>query len=228
MYAILLAIGAVGLLAQALLGLAHSGGHHGGDHGGGHGHAGHGHGHGHGGHGGHGHGGDHAASNGHVGPATHTGANHAAHVAGHHGPNWAALLGILSPLTIFAVALGAGAVGLALRLILREPLLALTSAVGGLAFNALLVRPLFRAVLDFGSTPAAALEGAVMASAEAVSRFDEHGRGVVRVTIDGQTVRLLARLDAHDLGEAPGIAPGDTLTITEVDPARNACRVARL
>ena len=64
--------------------------------------------------------------------------------------------------------------------------------------------------------------------AEAQSSFDAGGKGLVRLTIDGQLVRILATLEADERPEAPTIRPGDKLTVTSVDGKTNSCRVARL
>ncbi len=206
----LLLIGILGLLAQVLLGGAHIGhlGHHGGA------------GHAHGGHAGHGHAGQHG--HGHQ----HGQAHHNGHSQG-RGPS--PLWTLLSPLTFFSVCLGMGATGLLLKhLHLRTGLVALAALLGGMVFYGLLIRPLWNVMFRFASTPSTALAGTVAKEAEALTRFDATGKGLVRVTIDGQIVRILATLEADDRTEAPVIHPGDRLTVTSVDGRTNSCRVARL
>ncbi len=203
-YAMLFLIGALGLLAQTLLGVA-------GSHGG-HGHGGHA-------HGGHSH--DHA---GHGKTAT-------PQSRGQSGSSRVGemLLTVLSPLTLFSLCLGVGATGLMLRPLhladlVRVPL----SLLGGLLFYSLLIRPVWGLIFRFASTPAQALEGAVASVAEALTRFDAGGKGLVRLTVDGQIVRILAYLETDERGDAPLVRPGDNLTVVSVDGHTNSCRVTRL
>lgn len=216
LYETLLIIGALGLLAQLVLGFGH-----------GHGHADQGHaGDGHVGHGGHGHvDHGHALDHGHAGhgPADH---GHADHNDSAHGPS--PLWSLLSPLTIFSLCLGAGATGLLVRHALSPVLTALASMCGGAAFYGLIIRPLWALIFRFASTPARALEGTVAASAEALTRFDERGQGLVRLTVDGQIVRVLAHLETDERSQGGAVRPGDQLIVTSVDEQKNVCRVSRL
>jgi membrane protein implicated in regulation of membrane protease activity len=221
-YETLLLIGVLGLLAQFALGFV----------GGGHGD--HGHGDAHGGHSAHGADAHHAHAPGH---AHHGDAHHDAHHGdGHahgevkggnpaHGLSWLALL---SPLTLFCVALGAGATGLLLKAVLPPLLLALAAALGGVGFYALAVRPLMRLVLGFASPPAKNLGGVVAREVEVLGRFDEAGRGMVKAEVDGQVVRLLAYLDPDMRKDGLTVIPGERLVVTEVDPRKNTVRVTRL
>jgi len=168
---------------------------------------------GHAGHGGQGHGG-HGGQNGH---STH----------GERGPS--PLWTLLSPLAIFSLCLGAGATGLLLRPAhLAAVLTALAALFGGLVFFGLLVRPLWNLLFRFASKPSAALEGMIARQAEAVTGFDERGRGLVGLTIDGQWVRVLATLENDTRADAASIKPGERLTVISVDGRANSCRVARL
>jgi len=203
----LLLIGILGLLAQMLLGGAHIGhlGHHAGG------------GHGHGGHAGHSHAGQHGHGHQH---------DQAHHDGQGRGPS--PLWTLLSPLTFFSVCLGMGATGLLLKHFhLRTSLVALAALLGGLVFYGLLIRPLWNVMFRFASTPSTALAGTVAREAEALTRFDSTGKGLVRVTIDGQIVRILATLEPEDRAEG-AVRPGDRLTVTSVDGHTNSCRVARL
>ena len=138
LYETLLLIGAVGLLAQTVLGMASHGGH------GGHSHA-----------DGHGHGIDFeiphgtAGHLGHAGHVGHTGGQAAVSAAGtRHGRSpipaqgrggvtvqqraTAALWTLFSPLTIFSFCLGAGAAGILIRAYVHLPLfVALIAVLGG-------------------------------------------------------------------------------------------------
>ena len=194
---ILLLIGVIGLLAQVVLG-----GHHAG-------HLGH--------HAPVGH-----AHDGHTGQS-HSGQSHSGQ-SHEPSPLWT----LLSPLALFSVCLGVGATGLLLRH-LHLPMGLVTGAalLGGLAFYGLLIRPLWNVLFRFASTPSTSLAGTVAHEAEALTRFDAAGKGLVRVTVDGQLVRILATLEPEDRAES-AVRPGDRLTITSVDGRTNSCRVARL
>ncbi len=169
---------------------------------------------------------------GHAGHAGHGG--HGAHhgIRGNGGrsergpsPLWT----LLSPLAIFSLCLGAGATGLLLKPVhLAAALTALAALLGGLVFFGLLVRPLWNLLFQFASKPSTALEGMVARQAEAVTGFDERGRGLVGLTIDGQWVRVLATLEPEGRADAPPIKPGEQLTVISVDGRANSCRVARL
>ena len=121
-----------------------------------------------------------------------------------------------------------GATGLLLKhLHLRTDLVAGAALLGGMVFYGLLIRPLWNVMFRFASTPSTALAGTVAKEAEALTRFDATGKGLVRVTIDGQIVRILATLEPEDRDEG-AVRPGDRLTVTSVDGHTNSCRVARL
>jgi hypothetical protein len=250
MYEILLCIGVLGLAAQTVMGFLH-GGHDGHEHGL---HAGHEHGlHvGHGAHNGHGHVAPHLG-HGAPTPAGHAPAhvsNHAqvdnghvpggnpAHAHGQHNgdPNnggkasslLAPLWSLLSPLGIFSLCLGAGGAGIIARAYVANPwLVGLIALAGGAFFYRMLVRPLWNLILGFASKPAQSLAGTVAGEAEAVTRFDARGQGVVRVVMDGQIVQLLAHLEADDREKGVAVAAGEKLVVTSVDGQKNICRVTR-
>lgn len=222
-YQTLLIVGELGVLAQVVLGFAHGGGHHGGHghDGGAHGHSGHADVHGNAPAGGAHHDAGHAA---HHGSDHHGDGGKAAHEAGGPSPLW----NLFSPLTIFSLALGAGGAGL-LALLYLAPVWSIPlAALGGGAFYRLAVRPVWALIFRFASQPSQALEGTTGKSAEAVSGFDARGRGVVRLSVDGQSVRVLARLDPDDVAAGAIVRPGDTLVVTQVDARNNACTVTRL
>jgi hypothetical protein len=164
--------------------------------------------------GGHGHAGrGHHAAHGHQNAGARTG-------------NF--LLSLLSPLSVFSVCLGIGAAGLLLRSIpLPRQELFGVALLGGLFFYALLVRPIWALVFKFASEPAKALDGAVAGTAEALTRFDATGKGLVRVNVDGQIVRVLAFLEPQERTEET-VKPGDQLTIISVDGHANTCRVVKI
>jgi hypothetical protein len=235
LYQSLLLIGAVGVAAQAALGFAH----------------------GHGAHGGHSHGGADAHGGGlhhaHDAAAHGDGSVHAhapaqgqhAHAQHAHGPDGKAdqgdgrhdgrasegiarLFTLLSPLTVFSFFMGIGLTGLLVRPYLSPIPAGLVATAGGIVFYRFLVRPMWGVVLRFASKPAATLRGAVATDAEALSRFDAHGRGMVRVTVDGEVKSLLAYLEPEDTKQGIAVSPGDRLVVTGVDEKKNTCRVTRL
>lgn len=139
------------------------------------------------------------------------------------------LWSLLSPLTLFSLCLGVGATGLLLKPLHWATLpSALGAAAGGLLFYALIVRPLWGLIFQFASTPSRALEGTVAQTAEVLSHFDAGGKGLVRLNIDGQLVRVLATLEPDDRAGGESVRPGDKLLVTGVDGRANTCRVSRL
>ncbi|MFX7902687.1 hypothetical protein ABTK34_19675, partial [Acinetobacter baumannii] len=68
------------------------------------------------------------------------------------------------------------------------------AGIGSVVFTVAFVRPVMGFFMRFASEPAKGLEGSTGQTAVAESIFDERGRGVVTVTIDGELTRLLARL----------------------------------
>jgi hypothetical protein len=237
-YELLLVTGAIGLIAMALMGF----GHHGGLRGPGH------HVDLHGSHTGHLHagaGGSHAPLAGHsahAAPTAHpVGTGH----AGHHGVVRAAghsaaeggreqsgggsLLSVLSPVTLFAGCLGAGAAGsLLTHWGLPAPEVVAGALGAAVLLNALLVRPMMRLVMGFASTPARGLVGALMERAEAITAFDANGEGLVRVLVDGQSVDVLARLSEEERRQGVHVQRGQSVRIEDVDAQKNCCTVSRL
>jgi hypothetical protein len=231
-YTFSLTLGGVGLGVMALSGFAQAA------------HSTHGHAHGHGAdghaHGAHphthaGHGHSHGHSHGHDahGDAPHT--HHASSAGTHHGTHESAtghvasrMLALLSPRVAFSVLVGVGAAGVLLRPVLTEPALLLASLGAGVAFEWLIVSPLWRFLFRFASAPAVTLDSAVSDEARAVTAFDAAGHGLVAVELDGQVVQLLATLNAAERGAARRVRAGDRLRIEAVDTARNRCTVTYL
>jgi len=219
-YAFCLALGVTGLVVMALLGF----GHHGDT--GAHGHAGHGHG-GHAGDLGHGgHAGD--AGHGHAGHHGHDGgAGPGGHAGQSHEPSGAAkLAGLLSPRVLFSFLVGVGATGMLARSVLFEPLLVAAALVGGVAFERLLVGPIWKFVFRFESKPALMLESLVMEEAQAMMDFDAQGQGLIKLELDGQVVQLLGSLAPEERATSRRIRRGDVLRIEDFDAARNRCTVS--
>lgn len=133
----------------------------------------------------------------------------------------------MSPRTFFAVALGVGTAGLALKPFLGGPLLAIAAIAGGLAVERFLVQPIWNFTFRFASNPAMTLESAIEGEATVVSAFDAAGHGLVAIDVDGQVVQLLGTLRVQDRAAGPRLRAGDTVRIEEIDAARNRCVVAR-
>ena len=105
---------------------------------------------------------------------------------------------------------------------------AIAAAVGGLALYGLVVRPLFGLLMQFTSKPADNLSGTLAKEAEAASRFDSDGKGIVRLVVDGHVVRILGYLEPEEKAKGVTVATGDKLLVTDIDGRRNTCRVIRL
>ena len=125
---------------------------------------------------------------------------------------------------LFAALVGFGAGGL-LAAPLGEPWRFAAGAVAAVAFEALLVGPLWRFLFRFESQPAVTLDSAIEDDARAVTGFDADGCGLVAVDVDGQVVQLLATLDADGRSRGVRIRSGDLVRISEIDPARGSCVV---
>ena len=220
MYFALLIFGGIGTSGMVLSGLAHgigghgaAGGHHGGA---GHGLAGH-------------HGAGHALPSHHGGgaikaPGLVKGQSHGSRADSSIGTR---LLTMISPLDIFMLAAGAGLTGVLLGTLLAPKLVAICACIGALLFDFGVIRPVIGLFLRFASNPAESLEGTVASTAEAVTRFDSKGRGLIKLIIDGQSSQVLATLDPSELLAGVGVEKGDLVVVTEVDPAKNLCRVSR-
>jgi len=137
------------------------------------------------------------------------------------------LLGWLSPRVLFSVLVGFGAAGLLLHGALAEPLRAAAAVVLGVLFEALLVGPMWRFVLGFGSAPAKTLDQLLLAEARAETRFDANGQGLISIEVDGQIVQVLGTLRKEDREAQVRVRAGDRLMVEDVDAARNRCTVSR-
>jgi hypothetical protein len=200
-----LLLGAAGLGTMALSGLGNRG-HAGSARG--HAHAGSGRGHGHG----HGHAGRHTQ-------------------AAAHGPSTLAsraFWSMTSPRFLFSFALGFGAVGQLLKVAVGGPLLLAAAVVGGVAFERLLVSPLWNFSMRFASAPARMLESAVSDEATAVTSFDANGQGIVSIEVDGQIQQILATLKDNDRLLGARVRAGQRVRIDDVDGDQNRCTVSVL
>ncbi|MEO8226617.1 MAG: hypothetical protein ABI637_04250 [Gemmatimonadota bacterium] len=138
------------------------------------------------------------------------------------------LLSLLSPRLLFSVLVGIGATGLIAEHFVGGPLLVVLALVGGIAFEALLVGPLWKQLFRFASRPALTLESSVADVARAVSGFDANGQGLIALELDGQVVQVLGTLRVEDRTAGVRVRSGDRLRIEEVDTARNRCTVSPL
>jgi hypothetical protein len=231
LYIFSVVLGAAGMAAMAFLGFtsSHSAGHHGHDTSG---------------HEMHGAGG----LNGHTIVPTH-GIGHssvhshdASHQEGHmhltahthatphsHPSDWKSHLWTwLSPRVLFNFLVGFGATGLIVERLVG-PFLALPiAAVGGVAFETLVVRPIFNSLFRFESGPAQTLESALMSEGRAVTGFDANGNGLISLELGGELVQVLGIQLNADRAAGARIRAGDIVRIEEVDSARNRCTVSRI
>jgi len=230
LYIFCVALGAAGMAAMAFLGFtsSHSGGHHGPDTSGHEMH----------GIGGHGqsiipaHGIAHVS--GHAHDSSHPGGNmhltaHT-HAAPHsHPSDWKSHLWTwLSPRVLFNFLVGFGATGLVVERLVG-PVLALPIAiVGGIAFEAFIVRPIFNSLFRFESLPAQTLESALMSEGKAVTGFDANGNGLISVELGGELVQVLGTQTDSERAAGVRIRSGDIVRIEEVDSERNRCTVSRI
>ena len=213
LYLFTLVLGAVGLAAMALTGVARLG--HGTHHAGTHVH--------HGGHAGHA---------GHV--AHHAGTGHAHHASAAQGPHATttqqtiagAIWSLASPRALFSLCVGFGAVGSLTQSLLPAHVSAVAALAGAFAFEFAVVRPLWNLLLRFESRPAQTLETAIFDEAQALTGFDAKGQGLVSIELDGQQVQLLATLRPEDQNARVTVRSGDRVRIEEVDSKRNRCLVS--
>ncbi|HJP85964.1 MAG TPA: hypothetical protein VJ852_08245 [Gemmatimonadaceae bacterium] len=134
----------------------------------------------------------------------------------------------LSPRVLFNVLVGFGATGLLAERLLG-PLLALPVAlVGGLAFETVVVRPIFNSLFRFESQPAQTLESAIMSQGKAVTGFDVNGNGLVSLELGGEVVQILGTLIPQERKAGIRIRAGDALRIEDIDSKRNRCTVSRI
>jgi hypothetical protein len=211
-YLFSLLLGGAGLGAMALSGIARGG------HGGHAGHSGHA-GHTHASHsGGHGHGQTTTHASGGQGTVRAATASSAGHT----------LLALASPRVLFSLALGFGTAGLLLERVLPSALVIAAAAVAAVAFERLLVTPLWTLAFRFESQPAFTLESCVEGEATAVTGFDAQGQGLISIELDGRIVQVLGTLQTTDRELGVRVRPGMRLRVEDVNTARNSCTVSLL
>jgi hypothetical protein len=165
----------------------------------------------------------HTSSGHHGGGHSH---GHVGHQHGHHsvGSRWALFL---SPRIWFSLLVGFGATGLLLQQHLSGIIQVGVALLGGVVFEALLMRPVWSLVSRFASEPALTLESGIMDDAVAVTGFNRQGEGLVRLDLDGQVVQLLGVLTPDEHAAGIRVAAGDRLVVEAVDGARQRCTVSR-
>jgi translation initiation factor IF-1 len=137
------------------------------------------------------------------------------------------LLALLSPRVMFSFLLGLGTAGVALRSVTGGPLLLAIAVAGGVAFERLLVNPLWNFMFRFASSPAQTLESTIEDAAKAVTNFDQNGQGLIAVEVDGHLVQVLGTLNQADRSAGVRVRAGDVVRIEEVDADRNRCTVRK-
>jgi hypothetical protein len=168
----------------------------------------------------------------HAHATPHAHATHHAHAAPNahaHADGWkASLWSWLSPRVLFNFLVGFGATGLVVERLVG-PVLALPIAiVGGIAFEALVVRPIFKSLFRFESSPAQTLESALMSEGRAVTGFDAGGNGLISLELGGEVVQVLGTQLSEERAAGVRIRAGDSVRIEEVDSKRNRCKVSRI
>ena len=153
-------------------------------------------------------------------------------VAGHHVHDvggWKShLWSWLSPRVLFNFLVGFGATGLIVERLIG-PVLALPIAIiGGVAFESFVVRPIFKSLFRFESSPAQTLESALMSEGRAVTGFDAMGNGLISVELGGEVVQVLGTQLSEERAAGVRIRAGDSVRIEEVDSKRNRCKVSRI
>jgi translation initiation factor IF-1 len=133
---------------------------------------------------------------------------------------------LLSPRLLFSFFVGFGAAGI-LASSLNEPLRLVAAVAAGIAFEALLVGPLWRFLFRFESREASTLETSIEDEARAVTGFDANGNGLVALELDGQLVQLLATLAPDERARGVRIRSGDLVRIAAVDAERGRCTVTQ-
>jgi hypothetical protein len=234
LYIFCVVLGAAGMAAMAFLGFtsSHSGGHHGHDTAG---HELHGVVAPHAVTGAHGHGITPAHGMPHVAGTPHiAGARDGAAALHTHAPHLQAagwrshVWSWLSPRVLFNVLVGFGATGMVVERLVG-PFLALPVAlIGGIAFETVVVRPIFNSLFRFESQPAQTLESAIMSEARAVTGFDANGNGLISLELGGEVVQILGMLTRDERSAGVRVRAGDAVRIEEVDPSRNRCVVSRI
>jgi hypothetical protein len=166
---------------------------------------------------------------GHVGHGHFPKGSHGHQAAQAHGGlrfNLRSLLSF-SPLDIFSYCAGAGMAAFLFRPYIRLHYLFIFAIIGALVFDQFVTRAIMNMITRFAASPSTGLEGTVATEGVAVTNFDDSGRGLVKLTLDGQIVQLLATLELTERNSGVRVRKGDSLLIVEVDSVKNRCMVTR-
>jgi hypothetical protein len=118
---------------------------------------------------------------------------------------------------VFSGLIGFGAAGMILSAWLGYSTLVYVLALANaIVFERFIVRPYWSFFYRFVSEPGTCLEGAVAGRAVAVTAFDTKGRGLVRLSVDGQECDVLARLMPASRGQS--VRKGDVLFVERANP----------
>ena len=93
-------------------------------------------------------------------------------------------------------------------------------------FDIFVTRAIMNTISNFAANPSSGLEGTVATEGMALTNFDSSGRGLVKLTLDGQIGQLLATLGQAERSAGVRVKRGDSLLIVEVDSAKNCCTVS--
>ena len=176
------------------------------------------------------------APSGSMGHVVHTGQGLPGHAAHHaHIPKFGRAgsrfdirsLLPLSPLDFFSYCAGAGLGAFLMRPYMLRSWLPLAAVVGALVFDILITKSILRMVSKVSADPSMGLEGTVATEGVAATNFDDHGKGLIKLTLDGQIVQLLATLEIGERDAGVRVKKGDSLLVVQVDSAKNCCMVTR-
>jgi hypothetical protein len=132
-----------------------------------------------------------------------------------------------SLIDVFSFAMGAGFLGLLFRPYVPKEQTIYYALVGGIVFDLLITKVILFMLSRFIGEESQGLEGSVAFPGVAVSSFDSSGRGLIKLTLDGQIVQLLATLEEHERRAGVQVKKGDALMVVEVDPTHNECKVVK-
>lgn len=178
----------------------------------------------------------HVVHSGHVGHGGHGGHGHihgAIPKSGHHGSShgvakfdFKSLLP-LSPLDLFSYCAGAGLGAFLMRPYMLRSWLPIAAVIGAIIFDLVFTKTILRTITRASADPSRGLEGTVATEGVAATNFGDDGKGLVKLTLDGQIVQLLATLELSERNAGVRVKKGDSLLVVQVDSVKNTCMVTR-